>query len=43
LLQAFQEGADAVAVGAGFLFTEMTPGGARRYLHDHGVPARLIQ
>lgn len=41
LLEAFDAGADAVAVGAGFLFAEMTPQGARRYLHDHGVNTRL--
>jgi len=41
LLEAFEVGADAVAVGAGFLFAEMTPQGARRYLHDHGINTRL--
>ena len=41
LLDAINHGADAVAVGAGFLFTDMTPQGARQYLHDHGIPVRL--
>ena len=41
LLDAFNAGADAVAVGAGFLFSGMTPQGARRYLHDNGVNTRL--
>jgi imidazole glycerol-phosphate synthase subunit HisF len=41
LLDAFNCGADAVAVGSGFLFAGMTPQGACRYLHDHGVATRL--
>lgn len=41
LLDAINHGADAVAIGAGFLFTDMTPQGARQYLYDHGVPTRL--
>jgi imidazole glycerol-phosphate synthase subunit HisF len=41
LLAAFTSGADAVAVGSGFLFSDMTPQGARQYLHDNGVPTRL--
>lgn len=41
LLDAFASGADAVAVGSGFLFTDMTPQGARQHLHDNGIPTRL--
>lgn len=41
VLEAFRAGADAVAVGAMFLFTEATPISVRRYLHEHGIPVRL--
>jgi imidazole glycerol-phosphate synthase subunit HisF len=41
LLDAFASGADAVAVGSGFLFSAMTPQGARQHLHDNGIPTRL--
>lgn len=41
LFDAFASGADAVAVGSGFLFTDMTPQGARQRLHDKGIPTRL--
>lgn len=40
LLQALRAGADAVAVGAMFLFTEHTPASCRQYLAEHGVPVR---
>lgn len=43
LLEAIQAGADAVAVGAMFLFTDQTPAGAARYLREHGVEARLTE
>lgn len=40
-LAAFHAGADAVAAGAMFQFTEATPRGAARYLIEHGVPVRV--
>lgn len=33
--------AHAVAVGAAFQFTECTPRGAAKYLHEHGISVRL--
>lgn len=39
--QAIQAGADAVAVGALFLFTDATPKGMAKYLADKGVEVRL--
>ena len=42
LLQALQVGASAVGVGAMFLFTEQTPGGARAYLERCGRPVRRV-
>lgn len=41
MLQAIQAGASAVAAGALFQFTDATPQGAARYLHQHGVEVRL--
>jgi cyclase len=40
LLAAFEAGADAVAVGAAWQFTDLTPRGAKAYLREHGVPVR---
>ena len=40
-LQAFEAGADAVAAGAMFQFTEQTPRGARNYLSQAGVAVRM--
>lgn len=40
-LSAFEAGADAVAAGAMFQFTEQTPRGARNFLQEHGVPVRM--
>ena len=40
MFEAFEAGAHAVAAGAMFLFTDLTPTGARRYLADHGIPTR---
>lgn len=39
--QAILAGADAVAAGALFQFTDATPKGAAEYLHSHGVEVRL--
>jgi len=41
LEEAFNAGAHAVAVGAAFQFTEATPRGAARYLHEQGFQVRL--
>ena len=41
MLAAIQAGADAVAAGAVFQYTDCTPKGAARYLKDHNVCARL--
>ncbi len=41
LLEAIEAGADAVAAGAMFQFTEQTPRGARDYLAAHGVDVRM--
>jgi cyclase len=41
MLQAIRAGADAVAAGAMFAFTDATPRGAAQYLQAHGVPVRL--
>ena len=38
---AIEAGADAVAAGAFFQFTDSTPGGAAKYLHAAGVEVRL--
>lgn len=40
MLEALQAGADAVAAGAMFLFTDATPAGAAAYLTDRGIPCR---
>jgi cyclase len=39
--QAIEAGADAVAAGAMFQFTDQTPRGAAEYLLTHGIEARL--
>lgn len=39
--QAIEAGADAVAAGAMFLFTDATPRGAAAYLAGHGIEARV--
>lgn len=39
--EAIEAGAHAVASGAMFQFCEATPKGAARYLHEHGIPARI--
>jgi len=39
--KALQEGADAVAAGALFQFTNATPAGAAEYLHERGVEVRI--
>lgn len=41
MLQALQAGADAVAAGAMFQFTDQTPDGAARYLAKRGVETRV--
>jgi cyclase len=41
MLQALLAGADAVAAGAMFLFTDATPRGAAAYLRDNGVEVRI--
>lgn len=41
MLEAIQAGADAVAAGAMWHFTDQTPAGAAEYLADHGVETRL--
>ena len=41
MLEAIDAGADAVAAGAMFIFTEATPRGAAEYLAQHGVEARI--
>lgn len=41
LLQGIQAGADAVAAGAMFQYTDATPRGAARYLKEHGQCVRL--
>lgn len=38
---AIEAGADAVAAGAFFQFTDATPAAAARYLHQHGIETRL--
>jgi cyclase len=40
--KAIQIGASAVAAGAIFQFTEMTPGLIRNYLAAHDVPVRIL-
>jgi len=40
MLAAIQVGADAVAAGAVFQFTENTPAGAAQYLRAHGITVR---
>lgn len=40
-LEALEAGADAVAAGAMFQFTEQTPRGARDFLANAGVPVRV--
>jgi cyclase len=39
---AFAAGADACAVGALFAFTDATPRGAAKFLHDNGVVVRCV-
>lgn len=39
---AFQAGADACAAGALFAFTDATPRGAAKFLHDNGVVVRCV-
>lgn len=41
MLEAIEAGADAVAAGSMFLFTEATPRGAAEYLAEHGIEARI--
>lgn len=41
MLAAIRAGASGVAAGALFQFTDATPKEAARYLHNHGVEARL--
>lgn len=41
MLEALQAGADGVAAGALFQFTDCTPRGAAEYLRDHGVEVRI--
>lgn len=41
MLEAIKAGADAVAAGAMFQFTDQTPAGAARYLAEHGVETRV--
>jgi cyclase len=41
MLQAILAGADAVAAGALFQFTDATPKGAAQYLHEQGIEVRL--
>jgi imidazole glycerol-phosphate synthase subunit HisF len=43
LLEAFNAGADAVAAGAMFQFTEQTPRGARNFLASEGVSVRMAE
>lgn len=40
MLEAIEAGADAVAAGAMFQFTDQTPAGAARYLAEHGIEVR---
>jgi cyclase len=37
---AVRSGANAVAIGAMFQFTEITPKQVRNYLHEHGIDVR---
>ena len=41
MVEAVEAGASAVAASAMFQFTDSTPLGAARYLHDHGIKTRL--
>lgn len=41
MAQALNAGAHAVAAGAMFLFSDSTPAGAARYLHEHGFNTRM--
>lgn len=41
MLEAFKAGADAVAAGAMFAFTDQTPKGAARHLQSHGLEMRV--
>lgn len=41
MVEAIKDGADAVAAGAMFQFTDQTPRGAAEYLQQHGVEVRL--
>jgi cyclase len=42
LLNAFSNGAAAVAIGALFQFTQTTPKTLRDYLKDHGINVREV-
>lgn len=42
MLEALQAGADAVAAGAMFQFTDQTPAGAALYLKEHGIETRVV-
>ncbi len=41
MLEAVNAGAHAVCASSMFLFTDTTPKDCSRYLHEHGIPARL--
>lgn len=41
MLEAIQNGADGVAVGAAWVFRDLTPKGAATFLHNHDVEVRL--
>lgn len=41
MLDAFNAGADAVAAASIYLFTDQTPLGAKKFLHEHGITVRL--
>lgn len=42
MVEAIEAGADAVAAGAMFQFTDATPAGAAKYLRDHGIRVRIV-
>ena len=39
--QAFQSGADAIAAGSLFLYTECTPKEAKYFLTENKIPVRI--
>lgn len=41
MVEAIEAGANAVAAGAMFQFSDLTPKGAAEYLHEHGIEARV--